>query len=362
VLSNTGTALLTISSITPPADFAVLGTSTCGASLAPGANCNIDVNFAPTAAGPRNGLLTISSNDLVNPVLAVTLIGAGIVPPPAAPTLSASVIGPFQVNLSWTPGAGGGAPTGFRIERDDGTGFAAVGTVAANVTTFSDTTVKDGTQYSYRGFAFNATGDSPASNVVSVTTPLAPPSNLAAAVTPVAPLGVILTWTNNSLTANNITIQRALNASFTLLVTNRTVPANTTTFTDTNFIVAGVTYYYRIRATNTVPPSAWSNVVAITPRRPAAPSNLAAPAATVGRNSVGLTWTDNSNNEGGFTVQRATNPNFTVGVVNFTVPANTTSFTVPGLNPNTAYYFRVRAFNGAGNSGWANGLRVVTLP
>ena len=55
-LSNTGGSSLNISGITViganPYDFAQ--TTTCGASVAAGANCAINVTFAPTALGSRS--------------------------------------------------------------------------------------------------------------------------------------------------------------------------------------------------------------------------------------------------------------------------------------------------------------------
>jgi phosphodiesterase/alkaline phosphatase D-like protein len=59
-----------------------------------------------------------------------------------------------------------------------------------------------------------------------------------------------------------------------------------------------------------------------------------------------LNWIDNSNNETGFTIQRATNALFTQGLTTVTVPANTTTLNVTGLAKNTQYWFRIRANNG----------------
>jgi hypothetical protein len=77
--------------------------------------------------------------------------------------------------------------TDFSIERATGTGaFAEIGKVASNVTTYTDTTVVEGTAYSYRVAAINATGKSTYSNVVSKTIPLsvpAAPSNLVITLT-----------------------------------------------------------------------------------------------------------------------------------------------------------------------------------
>jgi len=60
-LTNTGNAVLTISSITISGDFAI-SNNPCGASLSAGANCIISVTFTPTALGTRPGTLTITDD------------------------------------------------------------------------------------------------------------------------------------------------------------------------------------------------------------------------------------------------------------------------------------------------------------
>jgi predicted phage tail protein len=91
---------------------------------------------------------------------------------------------------------------------------------------------------------------------------------------------------------------------------------------------------------------------------PAAPSNLVATAAS--SSQINLTWTDNANNETSFTIQRATNANFT-GATNLTVGANVTSYNDTGRTANTTYYYRVRAVNAVGNSAWSNTASATTL-
>jgi subtilase family serine protease len=77
-LSDTGSASLTISSITVggsnPGDFAQ--TNTCGSGVAAGGNCTINVTFKPTATGSRSASLSISDNASGSPQ-ALTLSGTG---------------------------------------------------------------------------------------------------------------------------------------------------------------------------------------------------------------------------------------------------------------------------------------------
>lgn len=91
-----------------------------------------------------------------------------------------------------------------------------------------------------------------------------------------------------------------------------------------------------------------------------APSNLVASADTF---TVTLGWQDNSNNEGGFIIQRkdgdslSGNPYITID----TVGTNVNSFFDTGLNPSTTYTYRVYAINALGQSGFSNQEQVTTV-
>jgi FtsP/CotA-like multicopper oxidase with cupredoxin domain len=97
-LSNTGTASLAITSITitgtNPGDFA--RTTTCGASLAVGATCAINVTFTPTGINARSASLTIVSNDPVSPTL-VPLSGTGNGPVLSLSTTALTFSSPMNV-------------------------------------------------------------------------------------------------------------------------------------------------------------------------------------------------------------------------------------------------------------------------
>lgn len=94
------------------------------------------------------------------------------------------------------------------------------------------------------------------------------------------------------------------------------------------------------------------------PAIPAAPTNLTATA--VSTSQINLSWTDNSNNETGFQIERSTdNINWTL--VNTTGP-DITSFSDTGLAINTTYYYRVRATGIGGNSDYSNVASASTTP
>jgi fibronectin type 3 domain-containing protein len=95
------------------------------------------------------------------------------------------------------------------------------------------------------------------------------------------------------------------------------------------------------------------------PSGPSAPSNLSASA--VSTSQINLSWADNSNNETGFKIERATNSTFTQNLTLVTTTAgNATSYSNTGLSANTTYYYRVRATNGTGDSANSNTASATT--
>jgi hypothetical protein len=108
---------------------------------------------APNEGRYHRGWLTVVYNDV----------------PPAPSSLTAVVTSSSQVDLAWTDNSVN--ETSFRVERADGPGgaYASIATPAADAVTYSDTTVKNNTLYSYRIFAVNASGDSEPSNVATVS-------------------------------------------------------------------------------------------------------------------------------------------------------------------------------------------------
>jgi fibronectin type 3 domain-containing protein/pimeloyl-ACP methyl ester carboxylesterase len=181
---------------------------------------------------------------------------------PTAPTqLSASLAATNMVQLSWTDISGN--EEGFSIHRStDGTTFTELATTAANSISFEDpTTHAAGSSLSYRVRAFNAAGDSEWSNVASITipedgdeeAPLAP-SQLSATLA--SDNNVLLRWTDNADNESSFEIQKSTDG--TTFVALGETGANTTVFTDPSPDRNGANFY-RVRASNQVGASAWSN-------------------------------------------------------------------------------------------------------
>ncbi|KPV49551.1 hypothetical protein SE17_31970 [Kouleothrix aurantiaca] len=91
---------------------------------------------------------------------------------------------------------------------------------------------------------------------------------------------------------------------------------------------------------------------------PSAPSSLTA--TVVSKTQINLSWADNSSDETGFKIERSTSSTTGFTQVGTTGPGVTT-FQSTGLTGNTTYYYRVRATNANGDSGYSNTASAKTL-
>lgn len=136
--------------------------------------------------------------------------------------------------------------------------------------------------------------------------------------------------------------------------------ARTSPYT-TELTRAAGTYHYRVRAVGEgwTGPYSESVTVQVTSGStvlPAAPSNLAAGVSGTG---ISLKWADHSGNEDGFELHGASSSSFAAPVDTFKVGPDVTSAELTGP-PGTTFYFRVRAYNGAGSSDWSNTVSATT--
>src|SRR5437667_8760885 len=218
----------------------------------------------------------------------------------------------------------------------------------ANVTIYTDTdtALLDGTQYYYRVYAYNSAGNSPYSNEVNGITLLAKPTAFTA--TAVSSSEIDLTWTDNSLTESGYRIEQSPvdDLYFTeIAVTGPNVTAYSATGLNER-----TKYYYRVRAYNSITISGYSSEQNATTfsNLPAAPSGLTI--TTLESNRIIIAWTDNSNNETGFKIQRKGATGAYTDIA--TTGANATTYSNSGLTDGTLYYYRVCATNTAGDSAY----------
>jgi len=95
------------------------------------------------------------------------------------------------------------------------------------------------------------------------------------------------------------------------------------------------------------------------PVTPSAPGSLSA--TTVSSTAINLTWADNSNNEDGFRLERKVGPTGTYALI-ATIPGGQVGYPDSGLQPSTTYFYRIKAFNSAGESTYSNEASAITSP
>jgi Galactose oxidase-like, Early set domain/Bacterial Ig domain/Glyoxal oxidase N-terminus/Fibronectin type III domain/Kelch motif len=306
---------------------------------------------------PGYYMLFILNSSGVPSVAKIVRVDAATVPVPAPPsTLTATAPSSSQINLSWTDNSNN--EDGFRIEQCQGAGctnFAEIATVGANVVNYSNTGLTASTTYQYRVRAYNSGGNSAYSNIASATTspPTAPMAPLNLTATAPSSSQINLSWTDNSNNEDGFRIEQCQGAGCTNFAEIATVGANVVNYSNTG-LTALTTYQYRVRAYNGGGNSAYSNIAAGTTSTPPplAPSNLTA--TVLSSSQIQLAWTDNSNNEAGFKIERCSSPNCQDFSEVVAVAANVTSYTDTGLKSNRTYRYRVRSYNAGGNSLYSN--------
>lgn len=291
----------------------------------------------------------------------------------APSNLSSSSVSSSGINLSWTDNSDN--ESGFRIERASDNGgsagaFSQIATVQTNMHSYSDTGLNSSTKYYYRVNSYNSSNNSAYSNIANATTNPPPttipnsPSGLTANT--VSSSGINLSWVDNSNNEEGFRVERApdnggIAGTFSLLTT---VATNINSYNDTG-LSASTKYYYRLRAYNSVGNSGYSNEANATTQSPPvtvpdAPTNLISNA--VSSNAINLSWTDNSNNEEGFSIERALDNGGSAGTFSLlaTVATNINSYSDTGLSASTKYYYRIRAYNSVGNSNYSNETSATT--
>jgi len=288
--------------------------------------------------------------------------------PPLAPTnLTTAAVSYSEIGLNWSDNSGN--ETGFRLERCAGSGcsnFSEIHSTVANVSIYSNTGLAAQTVYRYRVLAFNAVGSSSYSNIAETTTPDSPPSapsNLSALAVSHSEIG--LTWSDNSGNETGFRLERCADSGCFNFAEIHSTVANVTSYSNTG-LAAQTVYRYRVLAFNAVGSSTYSNIAETTtpaappppPTPPAAPANLIA--AAVSYSEIGLNWSDNSNDETGFRVERCAGS----GCANFaeilSTAADVTSYSNTGLAAQTLYRYRVLAFNAVGSSTYSNIAETTT--
>jgi len=166
---------------------------------------------------------------------------------------------------------------------------------------------------------------------------------------------VNLIWSDNSGNEDGFKIERSNGSGYAQIAT---VGANFNTYTDSQ-VALNTTYSYRVRAYNSIGDSGYSNESSATTSFNS-PSNLL---TDVGYDltQIDLSWADHSNVEFGYKIERWNGSGY---VQINTVGANVTTYTDTGRTAGQTYYYRVRAYNNIGDSGYSNenGTSLCTKP
>jgi hypothetical protein len=196
-------------------------------------------------------------------------------------------------------------------------------------------------QYGSLTFRFTSDGDITKNSgweaFLSCVNPIYPPHNITLNSSGFP--SILVSWTDTITNEVGFEIQRSSNGvDFTTIFTTE---ANETSYTDNDDLYTGTNYYYRIRSiSNEGVISQWSVVSEILTPGPPAPTNLILESNT--KTSISLSWTDNSDNETGFLIERSLSSES--GFVEITeLSSDVTNYTDENLEENTIYYYRVRA-------------------
>ncbi len=257
---------------------------------------------------------------------------------------------------------------GFHIERslNEFDNFVLIGTTTSNITTYTDTNLESNTIYYYLIRAYNNSGNSDYSNTVSVTTQ-APPAEA-----PSAPIGlqanasssssISLNWNDKATNESGYKIERSLN-EFSNFEQIAVLVTNAQAYIDDFGLQASTAYFYRIRAFNSAGDSDYSDTVSVTSQAPPAvvpsmPIGLQATATS--SSTISLNWNDQATNETGYKIERSLNE-FNdyeqIAILGANAKAHIDN---NGLIASMTYYYRVRAYNDAGNSNYTSTVSVTT--
>lgn len=266
--------------------------------------------------------------------------------PPSTPTgLAATPVSLSQINLSWTASTDNVGVTGYGIFRDG----LQVGTTAA--TSYSDTGLSAGTNYTYAVDAFDAAGNlSTQSSTVSTSTlsdTTAPSVPTGLTATAVSSSQVNLSW---SASSDNVGV-----TGYDIYRNGVQVATTAATSYSDIGLSASMGYTYTVAAFDAEDNvSAQSGSVSATTLAssstdttpPSVPPGLSASA--VSSSQINLTWTASTDNVGvtGYKVYRnGTQIGTTAG----------TSYSDTGLSVSTTYSYTVAAYDAAGNTSAQSG-------
>lgn len=288
---------------------------------------------------------------------------------PNGPTnLTAKTISTTQIDLAWNNGVEDGV-TNIRVSQEiyrsslsATDGFFQIAIIDPYFGTYSDKTGKPKTKYWYKVVSVNYQGQSPYSNVANATTlgPPFAPSDLTTVLANDAVGNTIVkaTWKDNSNDEWGFSLERALDSTFTKEVLKADLDSNTVAATSIP-LDEGVTYYYRVKASNKYGDSKYSALSTLTTIVTVAPNAPYGLKGTATAAEVALKWGDDSNKEAAFEIERSDDGKTFAKIG--TTTRNEVAYSDKTVKEKTKYFYRVRATNIKGNSDYTNVVEITTL-
>ena len=270
----------------------------------------------------------------------------GLPAQPSIPNINVSVTG-TEAKIDWQDFSSN--ETGFDIEWGESPAYGKSASVGANVTSYSISGLSPCKVVYVHVRSKNSAGNSNWSENKAETNPTIPskPTGLLASATNT--LGEIkLKWDDNSMNEEAFELEYDVKVDFSAPQLIK-LDAGTTT-TVLNGLKQNTVYYVRIRAKNCRGVSDWEVTNSKTSGPPTDPSKLVI--TFVSSNQIDMSWTDNADNETSYEIERSFDKK-TFTKIN-EINANVTSYSDQGLNASTQYYYRVRAKNTFGASGYSN--------